>query len=426
MNELHKNNLIIQAVTSSIPYVHELMLPIKSIPLDTKILDMLTLFDIYSELHALSVLDSDNNFIGIITRYHYINLMPRVFAQQLFTNSNLKDLLAITPDIFSVSLVVDVDDRIDQVVLEIFSLDMKIDILPVSNRKGILGIVKITDMTLKLFDVQNLLINTAIQTSARLKAEVELAAILQRNLLRHSKIDFLGLRGLATLITCSEISGDFYDYYSIDARWIVMLVGDVSGHGVASGTIVSIAKTKVNLLEIGKEKEPHKILECLNDTIFRTARQSLLMTMFVACLDTQTGELRYANAGHQFPYLYYSNTGQLELLEKAVGLPLGELEIITYEQHTIKMNVGDFLFIYTDAIVEEECPKGECFGYDRLEEVLSEHIKNDSEHLRDVLLERLSSHIERYDFSDDVTIFHVEFYQCGQFVIGDDWLHCGA
>lgn len=413
MNKQYKNNPIVQTMMFSTPYVHELMLPIKSILLDAKVLDVLILFDIYTELHALSVLDNNDNFIGLITRYTYLNLMPRALVQSLFADSSLKNLLERDPDVFAAPLIADVDDHIDQIVMELFSLDLKIDILPVSNKHGILGIVKLTDMTLKLLEMQNAFISTVMQTSARLKKEVETAALLQHNFLRAGKIDLQGIRGLATLITCSEIGGDFYDYYVVDQRWVVLLVGDVSGHGVASGTIVSVVKATVNLLESDKEKEPHHILEYLNHTIFKTARQSLLMTLFAICLDTQTGELRYANAGHQFPYIYRSTTGQLDMLEDAVGIPLGQRESISYQQHSTEIDIGDRLFIYTDGIVEEECPEGECFGYDRLEAVLIEHIKSDFEHLRDVLLERFTSHIERCDFGDDVTIFHVEFYQRG-------------
>lgn len=412
MNKQYKNNPIVQTMMFSTPYAHELMLPIKSILLDAKVLDVLTLFDIYTELHALSVLDKNDKFIGLITRYTYLNLMPRALVQSLFADSSLKNLLESDPDVFAAPLIADVDDHIDQIVMELLILDLKIDILPVRNKYGILGIVKLTDMTLKLLEMQNAFISTVMQTSARLKKEVETAALLQRNFLRAGTIDLQGIRGLATLITCSEIGGDFYDYYAVDQRWIVLLVGDVSGHGVASGTIVSVVKATVNLLETDKEKEPHHILEYLNRTIFTTACQSLLMTLFAVCLDTQTGELRYANAGHQFPYIYRSTTGQLDMLEDAVGIPLGQRESISYQQHTTNIDVGDRLFIYTDGIVEEECPEGECFGYDRLEAVLVEHIKSDFEHLRDVLLERFTSHIERCDFGDDVTIFHVEFYQC--------------
>ncbi|TAL50771.1 MAG: diguanylate cyclase, partial [Methylovulum sp.] len=246
--------------------------------------------------------------------------------------------------------------------------------------------------------------------SARLNDEVANAAALQKNLLRPPLIELPGVRGLSTMITSSEVGGDFYDYYMVDGRWVVILVGDVSGHGIAAGTIVCAAKAGVNFLESEKEKEPHKILSRLSNIIFNTAHQSLLMTMFAVCLDTRTGELRYANAGHQFAYLYRSMLSQLDSLELG-GLPLGKNANTDYEQQVTEIDLGDRLFLYTDSIVEEENNAGECFGYERLEEVLVNHGESDIETLNSGLLNTLTTYLGRSVFHDDVTIFCVEHFE---------------
>jgi serine phosphatase RsbU (regulator of sigma subunit) len=274
----------------------------------------------------------------------------------------------------------------------------------------VLGVVKVADMVNKLVEVQAKLIDTMQQSGGRLQEEVANAASLQNNLLRPAQIDLPCVRGLATLITSSEIGGDFYDYYVVDERWVVMLVGDVSGHGVAAGTMVSAAKAGVNLLETDREKEPAKILERLNHSFIHTAHQSLLMTMLVVCLDTQTNELRYANAGHQFPYIYRAVTGCLEMLELG-GNPLGANEAANYKQQTTEMEIAARFFIYTDGIIEEENDQGDCFGYERLEEILIRYAESDLAVVRDRLLEALSAFVDRYNFSDDVTLFYVEYYE---------------
>lgn len=411
MSEQKKINTIIHPMVLSIPCVYELILPVKSVSLDMDVLDVIDIFVKNTELPAISIKDN-NKFIGLITRENYINQMSSTFTNELFTDTSLKNLLKLDPDIFSTPLIVNTHDRINQVIVDFFNHETRpmFEVLPIIEDGVLLGVVKITDILFKLFESQNTFIESIMQLSQRLKGEVDIAATLQQNLLRPGKVELPGLRGLATLITSSEIGGDFYDYYTVDARWIVILIGDVSGHGIASGTIVSAAKASVNLLEADREKQPHKILERLSHTILETARQSLLMTMFVVSLDIQTGELRFANAGHQLPYLYRSLTGQLDMLE-VTGLPLGNVENITYEQDVTEMDVGDRLFLYTDAIVEEENPSGECFGYDRLEAILSEYIESEPEELRDHLLESFSAHVESKDFKDDVTIFCVEFFE---------------
>lgn len=412
MSERMKNSRSIRTVDFSVPSARELTLPVKPVTLDTQVLDILDFFQSRADLPALPVIYDNRRYFGTLSRRSYLNLMTRAFARELYARKSLATLLDVNPDICTAPLIVQAEDRVDQVMLEFLNRDPEImyEALPVMADDDVLGIVTVADMMLSLSESQGKLIDTMQQLSVRLKEEVAGAASLQRNLLRPARIDLPGLRGLSTLITSSEVGGDFYDYYAVDGRWVVMLVGDVSGHGVAAGTMVSAAKAGVNLLERDKEKEPHKILSRLNDTIYNTARQSLLMTMFAVCLDTQSGELRYANAGHQFAYLYRAATGSLEVLELG-GMPLGRNEHVEYEQGHTEMDIGDRLFLYTDGIVEEEDASGEYFGYDRLEEVLRLHAESDAEILRDQLLDSLAEHVGRRHFNDDVTIFYVEHHE---------------
>lgn len=408
MVESPKNNRI----KFSVPLVRDLTQSIAPIKLDTPILDVLALFQTNVDLSALPVMDHNDSYFGIISRRNYLNLMSRAYARELYARKNLHILLESRPDIFKAPLVAYAENRIDQVIVDFLNCDPGIiyEALPVLGEEGLIGVVKVADMMLKLSQSQGKLIKTMQQLSARLNDEVANAAALQRNLLRSAQVDMPGLRGLATMITASEVGGDFYDYYAVDGRWVVILVGDVSGHGIAAGTIVCAVKAAVNFLESEKEKEPHKILSRLNKIIFKTAHQSLLMTLFAVCLDTCSGELRYANAGHQFTYLYRSMINRLDILELG-GLPLGKDEHTDYEQVVTEMDLGDRLFLYTDSIVEEENRAGECFGYERLEELLIEHTESDAKTLSESLLQSLVEHMGRPRFDDDVTIFCVDYFE---------------
>jgi len=394
------------------PCVRELTQAVKPVKLDSPILDILHLFQNNTELSALPVIDNNNKYFGIISRRNYLNLMTRAFARELYARKDLYTLLESNADIFIAPLIADAEDRIDQIMVEFLKHDPAImyEALPVIDNNSIMGVIKIADMMQKMSESQGNLIETMQRLSARLNDEVANAATLQQNLLRPARINLPGLQGTSTMITSSEIGGDFYDYYVVDGRWIVILVGDVSGHGIAAGTIVCAAKAGVNFLEAEKEKEPQNILSRLSNIIFNTAHQSLLMTMFAICIDTQTGELRYANAGHQFAYVYRAMLGRLDVLELG-GLPLGKNEHTDYEQESTEIDLGDRLFLYTDSIVEEENALGECFGYERLEEVLVNHSDSDIEVLQSKLLSDLIAHLGRDSFSDDLTIFCVEYIE---------------
>ncbi len=244
--------------------------------------------------------------------------------------------------------------------------------------------------------------------NSRFKSEIDLAAILQQSILPDPVINLPGLMGKANLLTSSEVGGDFYDYYQVDGRQSVLLVGDVSGHGVAAGTMVSAAKAGVYPLVHEGITSPTEILHALNETLLATTHQSLLMTMACIRLDATTGQLSFANAGHVLPYLWRREEQQWEMLE-ASGLPLGTSIDADYRSTALEltMEVGDRLFLFTDGVVEEESPDGEAFGYDRLELILNEFGQLEADEFRDYLLSALVQHCESSDFEDDVTILVV-------------------
>jgi hypothetical protein len=179
---------------------------------------------------------------------------------------------------------------------------------------------------------------------------------------------------------------------------------------VAAGTLVSAAKAGVNLMSAGGERDPGSILNRLNQAMLKIANQRLLMTLFVACLDTHTGELLYANAGHQFPYLYRYSHGEMEALEVG-GLPLGKSGASHYSSLSTRLEVGDRMFFYTDGILEEENDQEEPFGYDRLEEQLALFFDYEPGVLAENLLSALRNFTGRSQYKDDVTVFCLEHHE---------------
>ncbi|MCK4493476.1 MAG: SpoIIE family protein phosphatase, partial [Methylococcales bacterium] len=241
--------------------------------------------------------------------------------------------------------------------------------------------------------------------SQRLQDEVNLAATLQQSILPNATVELPGIQGFANLLTSSEVGGDYYDYYKIGGYQSVILMGDVSGHGVAAGTMVSAAKAGIYPLIHEGITNPSKLLNLLNETLLMTAQQSLLMTMNCLSLDARTGKLQFANAGHVLPYLWRHKGQYWEMLE-ASGLPLGKSIDSDYSLSAIEitMEVSDRLFLFTDGLVEEESSSGEAFGYERLEDILSQCGKLDAEVVKSYLMSALKIHCATEKFDDDVSM----------------------
>ncbi len=246
--------------------------------------------------------------------------------------------------------------------------------------------------------------------SARLQDEVSHAALLQQALLPEPEIELPGVKGLAKLTTSTEVGGDYFDYYEVDGHHAVFLVGDVSGHGVASGTLVSAAKMSVHQLVNQDETDPAVMLEHINESLLTASHESMFMTMICFSLDSRSGQLRVANAGHAFPYLWVNAEDSWSMIETE-GVPLGKVAKPEYISMTLDMQPQDRLFIYTDGIIEEESPSGEQFGFEGVEELLYQVADGPLEIIQEICFQSLHDHCQSETFSDDVTIMMVEHTQ---------------
>jgi serine phosphatase RsbU (regulator of sigma subunit)/CBS domain-containing protein len=396
----------------SIPCMGDLARQVEVIAPETSVVELLALFHKREDLLAVPLLDGRKRYLGTISRRVFMSFMTRAYVREVYARKPVAELVRAMPEMAAVPLSPAPEDRVDRVLVDYLARDpaMFYDALPVVAGENILGVASIADMMLSLSESQGKLLGAVQALSSRLEQEVALAAQLQRQLLPPSEISLPGVRGLATLLTSSEVGGDYYDCYAVDGRYAVLMIGDVSGHGVAAGTLVSAVKAGVNLLAAEGERAPERILARLNRTLLNTAQQTLYMTLFAACLDTLTGELVYANAGHQFPYLYRAMLGTLEMLE-AGGLPLGKSEQADYSPASTELDLGDRLFLYTDGLLEELDSREEAFGYERLEAMLQAGAEGSFATLRDGLLEALTRHAGRSSFEDDVTLFSIEYHE---------------
>lgn len=243
----------------------------------------------------------------------------------------------------------------------------------------------------------------------RLQDEIQLAAVLQKVLLPEPEFELPGIKGQTLMVTSSEVGGDYYDYYKVGESNVVLLIGDVSGHGVAAGTMVSAAKAGVSPLINRGVVQPSEILRSLNGTIRETAQESLLMTMLCLNFDASDGSMVIANAGHVLPYHFSQAARQWTMLE-SFGFPLGQNPDFDYAAAELQLNmtVGDRLFLYTDGLVEEESSLGEAFGYERLEHVLNEQVDADPAVLEQAVLAAVQAHSGREVISDDVTLLVID------------------
>jgi len=162
--------------------------------------------------------------------------------------------------------------------------------------------------------------------------------------------------------------------------------------------------TTCGMLQLAAEaldsSSPGEVLERVNETLLARIPQNMFVTCFYAILDPERGNLTYANAGHDLPYLH--RNGEAEEL-RARGMPLGLMPGMSYEENEIVLDGGEGVFFYSDGLVEAHDPKGEMFGFPRLRALVAEHGEERS--LEDSLLEELYSFVgEGWEQEDDITL----------------------
>jgi serine phosphatase RsbU (regulator of sigma subunit)/ketosteroid isomerase-like protein len=196
-----------------------------------------------------------------------------------------------------------------------------------------------------------------------------------------------------------EVGGDFYDFHLLPEGRLGLVVGDATGKGVPAALVMSTTCGMLRLAAQGSSS-PGQMLRGVNEVLFPNIPSNMFVTCFYAILDPKSGQLVYANAGHDLPYLH--RNGDAEEL-RARGMPLGLMPEMRYEEKETILYSGEAALLYSDGLVEAHDPEGEMFGFPRLRDLIAEHGEKRS--LGELLLEELYSFTgERWEQEDDITL----------------------
>ncbi len=236
----------------------------------------------------------------------------------------------------------------------------------------------------------------------RQRVEIETARNIQSSILPELPPQLNGVEIAHSYLPATEVGGDFYDVLALEDGRLAVAVGDVAGHGVSSGLVMSMARSAL-AVQVTFDPAVESVFATLNRMVYQSARRRLLSTLVYAILDPERRELTYGSAGHVFPYRV-SPDGGVEPLE-AGSYPLGVRGEIDVRLRTSKLQVGDAIFMYSDGLVEAT-PEGsdDQFGFDRLEESLRRHASKSPMQLRDAVLGDVERFTRTQVRDDDLTV----------------------
>ena len=202
-----------------------------------------------------------------------------------------------------------------------------------------------------------------------------------------------------------EVGGDFYDFFELEDGRLGIVVGDATGHGVPAALVMASARSMLRAVAQASDS-PGDVLRRVNDPLATDIPPNMFVTCFYAILDPKSGNLTYANAGHDLSYL--RRNGEAEEL-RARGMPLGLMPGMSYEEGEVSLREGNCVLFYSDGLVEAHDPNGEMFDFPRLRALITEHADSEEGFLGDFLLGELYSFVgEGWEQEDDITLLTLE------------------
>ena len=252
------------------------------------------------------------------------------------------------------------------------------------------------------------------EAAARIDKELEYAKQIQLSALPANFPDDEDFGIYAQMIAAKEVGGDFYDFYKLDDSTVAFLAADVSGKGIPAAMFMMTAKTIIkDLAESGIPV--NEIFTRANEKLCENNESGMFVTAWMGILDLKSGNLQFANAGHNPPLLKRAD-GSFEYLRTRAGFVLAGMEGVRYRAGELNLTPGDRIFLYTDGVPEATNADNKLYGEDRLIDFLNQNSQVDAT----ALLPKLKANIDEFVGDapqfDDITMLMLDYksYQGGE------------
>lgn len=241
----------------------------------------------------------------------------------------------------------------------------------------------------------------------RMLRELNLAGHLQNNFIPQKFPVIPGWQISAELQPARETSGDFYDIFPLQEGKLGILIADVVDKGVAAALLMVLVWSFLREQCSIFPNQPDRVFHEVNQRMLTILNDSEFVTAFLGILDTETGQLTYANAGHNPPL--WAQTGAEKIVELTrTGLPLGISEDLGWESAEIEVKPDDVLFLFTDGLTEACNKTGEFSGLQRLKTCLLPFSRNDSERIIELMKEELTGFLQGEILQDDLALMVIK------------------
>lgn len=240
----------------------------------------------------------------------------------------------------------------------------------------------------------------------RLQRDLNLAKKVQESFLPRTPPKVPGYEFWNHYEPARDVGGDYYGYIPLQDGRVVVAVGDVAGKGVSASLIMAKLSSDIRFAMLA-EPEPSKAIAKLNDMLYEfTEPMDRFVTLSAVVFDPGTHEVTMVSGGHGSPLLWRPGaTEVVEVMPESVGgLPLGMMSEQEFGSHSITLQAGDRLVLFTDGVDESMNVKGEKFGLEAIKRVIKSAGKATPKELVEKLVAAIKVHAAGREPHDDVTV----------------------
>ncbi len=237
----------------------------------------------------------------------------------------------------------------------------------------------------------------------RMREEIDYARKIQLSMLPQTAPQLSWIDLAAASLPATEVGGDYYEYFKLSDSQLVLVIGDVAGHGLASGLLLSGVRSCLYLLEEDLAS-PLGVFDRLNHMVRRTTDKRTYVTLLCAVINRQEGSVTLVTAGHP-PMLHYDpRSGRFAEVGEGAP-PLGTFLDASYELVQRPIAPGDLLIFYTDGLVEARNDQDQDYGDARLQRAVARAAgSRTAREVRDAILGDLSNFKGDQEQADDMTV----------------------
>jgi serine phosphatase RsbU (regulator of sigma subunit) len=257
------------------------------------------------------------------------------------------------------------------------------------------------DEVSRAIEAQRRAIAEKLESERRAAHELEIAKQVQLRLFPQTLPSVKTLDYAGMCIQAREVGGDYYDFLSLGRGRLGLVLGDISGKGIAAALLMANLQANLRTQYALALDEPERFLRSVNDLFYENTADTAYASLFFGEYDDHARRLRYANCGHLSPLLLRCNN-TLERLDSTCTV-LGLFKDWKCTMAECRLFSGDTLALYTDGITESFNGAGEEFGEQRLIDALRRHHELPPKALLDSIVEevrRFSPHEQH----DDITL----------------------